>query len=136
MALRPADLPELDRLLSSMEQVRTDDFESGFIAESPQKLRRIHQYFAAIHGQAAYPAVRCNAPEFSAVIDAKRQLHPCFFISGPPGSVVRDDFVSALNGEAMTALRLAIRAGERPECATCVCSMWRNPETVGTWRAA
>jgi MoaA/NifB/PqqE/SkfB family radical SAM enzyme len=69
-----------------MEQRHAEEFRTGFIAESPQKLRRILQYFSAIHGRAPYPAVRCNAPEFSAVIDAQGRVQPCFFISGPPGA--------------------------------------------------
>ena len=50
------------------------EFARGFIAESPAKLRRIHQYFAALLGLGAFPAVRCNAPEFSAVIDAEGRV--------------------------------------------------------------
>jgi hypothetical protein len=30
----------------------------------------------------------------------------------------------------MRDLRAAIRAGERPECARCVCSMWRDPAAL------
>ena len=66
-----------------------EDFRSGFIAESPQKLRRILQYFAAVHGQGAYPPVRCNAPEFSAVIGATGRVQPCFFIAGPARCPIR-----------------------------------------------
>ncbi len=130
LALRPEDLPVLDRLLTSMEQVHAEDFRSGLIAESPRKLRRIQQYFAAVQDGGAYPAVRCNAPEFSAVVDAKGLVHPCFFISGPPRQAMPGDLAGALNGEAMRALREAIHGGERAECATCVCSMWRDLDTV------
>jgi hypothetical protein len=37
----------------------------------------------------------------------------------------------ALNTEPMAALRAIIRAGNRPECKTCVCSMWREPQNAG-----
>lgn len=124
LALLPADLPVLDAILRRLESGFPDLFRSGFIAESPRKLRRIHQYFAAVLGQGAYPTVRCNAPEFSAVIDARRRVHPCFFIAGPAQTGL--DLEDTLNGEAMVQLRAAVRAGERPECATCVCSMWRD----------
>ncbi len=58
-----------------------EEFRSGFIAESPRKLRRMHRYFSAVCGLGAYPPVRCNVPEFSAVIgaDGPREsllLHP------------------------------------------------------------
>ncbi len=119
-----------------MERECAADFRSGFIAESPAKLRRILQYFGALHGKAPYPSVRCNAPEFSAVIGASGRVQPCFFISGPAEAALRDggaspdDFSSALNGARMRALRTSIRAGERAECKTCVCSMWRDPNDL------
>jgi Fe-coproporphyrin III synthase len=65
LGLLPVDLPVFDEVLRTMERDHAEDFHSGFIAESPQKLRRILQYFAAIHGAGEYPPVRCNAPEFS-----------------------------------------------------------------------
>ena len=37
-----------------------EDFETGWIAESPAKIRRIAQYFLAHHGHAEFPGVRCN----------------------------------------------------------------------------
>jgi Fe-coproporphyrin III synthase len=130
VALGAEDLLLFERLLVSLEQEGALDFRSGFIAESPAKLRRILQYFAAVRGQGPYPPVRCNAPEFSAVIDAESRLHPCFFIPGPPGAVVGGNLSEGLNGSAMTLLRSSIREGKRPECATCVCSMWRDPEAL------
>jgi hypothetical protein len=90
-------------------------------------LRYIHQYFAAVCGAGAYPPVRCNAPQFSAVISAKRQVSPCFFIPGPPEASWEDDLGGVLNGDAMLTLRETIRSGSRRECATCVCSLWRDP---------
>jgi MoaA/NifB/PqqE/SkfB family radical SAM enzyme len=133
LALRPDDLPIFEAILNSMEEDHREDFRSGFIAESPQKLRRILQYFAAIHGRGAYPSVRCNAPEFSAVIGPTGRVQPCFFISGPAdaqlsetGARLGGDLTGVLNGGGMSALRAAIRDGQRAECKTCVCSLWRD----------
>jgi MoaA/NifB/PqqE/SkfB family radical SAM enzyme len=135
LALLPAELPELDDLLGAMEREIAADFSSGFIAENPRKLRRIWEYFAAIHGKAHYPEVRCNAPEFSAVVGASGRVQPCFFISGPAEATLRggtafDDLSRALNDERMRALRGLIRAGARAECKTCVCSMWRDTNNL------
>jgi Fe-coproporphyrin III synthase len=133
LALRPEDLPVLDELLRSMERDFEEDFRSAFIAESPQKLRRILQYFAAIHGSGEFPEVRCNAPEFSAVIGPTGQVQPCFFISGPADARLNTgagefemDLANTLNGKKMAAIRGDIRDGKRSECKTCVCSMWRD----------
>ncbi len=130
LALSEADLPVLEELLDSLERGHAEDFRSGFIAESPAKLRRILQYFSAIRARASYPAVRCNAPEFSAVVAANGRVQPCFFISGPPDDRLRGDFRAVLNSDAMIALRRDIGAGRRAECRTCVCHMWRDPDTV------
>lgn len=129
LALRAQDLPELERILSELERDYANDFQAGFIAESPPKLRRIHQYFSAVCGAGPYPPVRCNAPQFSAVINARRQVSPCFFIPGPPDALWQDDLGSILNGDSMIALRESIRTGQRSECATCVCALWREPDS-------
>lgn len=128
LALDVPDLAEFDALIAAMEGEFAADFASGFIAESPAKLRRIRDYFAGLHGLGPFPPVRCNAPEFSAVVGVDGQLSPCFFIPGPAeANVARIGMRAALEGTAMSALRADIRAGSRRECARCVCSMWREP---------
>jgi MoaA/NifB/PqqE/SkfB family radical SAM enzyme len=126
LALQPQDLSELEQILCRLERDYVEDFRSGFIAESPARLRRIHQYFSAICGTGAFPPTRCNAPEFSAVIDAKGRVNPCFFIAGPTEGQPQQELAAVLNGGPMLALREDIRAGVRSECATCVCSLWRE----------
>jgi Fe-coproporphyrin III synthase len=129
MALSAADLDVFAQLLAEMETGSSAEFHSRFIAESPLKLRRILQYFAAVQGRGSYPEVRCNAPEFSAVIGATGRVQPCFFIDGP--QTLGGDLPSRLNSPSMTALRATIRAGGRKECTTCVCTLWRDLDTIG-----
>ena len=131
LALRPEDLPICEHVLCSLEQDHAEDFRSAFIAESPEKLRRILQYFRAVCRLGPFPVVRCNAPEFSSVITAEGRAQPCFFIPGPPEALVRGDLGTALNGNTMVMLRKDIREGRRSECTTCVCSMWRDPSAFG-----
>jgi MoaA/NifB/PqqE/SkfB family radical SAM enzyme len=131
LALAPEDLEPFAQLLSVVERQFASQFRSGFIAESPAKLRRIHQYFAALHGRGAYPPVNCNAPEFSAVIGVRGEVRPCFFIPGPTDAAAQEsDLADSINAGSMTALRADIRAGERTECGTCVCSLYRDLDTV------
>jgi Fe-coproporphyrin III synthase len=130
LALTARDLPVLDRLLARLEREHADDFRMGFIAEPPAKLRRMRDYFAALLGQRAFPAVRCNAPEFSAVIDAEGRVAPCLFIAGPKEAPLAPRLAEALDHEAMRALRVAIRDRRRSECERCVCSVWREPEAL------
>jgi MoaA/NifB/PqqE/SkfB family radical SAM enzyme len=131
LALRPEDLLEFKQLLDDLERDYAEEFRSAFIAESPEKLRRILEYFTAVCRLGPFPVVRCNAPEFSSVITAEGRAQPCFFISGPPEALVRGDLGQALNGNAMVMLRKNIREGRRNECTTCVCSMWRDPSAFG-----
>jgi Fe-coproporphyrin III synthase len=129
LALSDADLPRLDELLHSLERDHAEDFRTRFIAESPAKLRRIRDYFAALQGSGAFPPVRCNAPEFSAVVGVDGRVAPCFFIPGPalaPGTKLG----AALDSGPMLELRNSISAGERRECERCVCSMWREPREL------
>jgi len=123
------DLALFAQVLDETERTHAQDFRSGFIAESPQKLRRILAYFAAIRGHGAFPAVRCNAPQFSAVIDAKLQMQPCFFIPGAPDARIQSDLKSVLNSAGMRDLRSSIHAGTRRECMSCVCPLWREPRS-------
>ena len=130
IALQASDLAAFGETLQRMEREHAGHFRCGFIAESPAKLRRLLDYYRALCGLGPFPPVRCNAPEFSAVIEATGRVNPCFFIAGAADAKVQDDLVPVLNTEAMMALRGAIREGRRPECVTCVCSMWRDPGDV------
>ena len=128
VALGAGDLPILERTIQGMEKECAGDFESGFIAENPGKLRRIWQYYSAVCGHGPYPPVHCNAPEFSAVVQADGRIRPCFFISGPQDFDATQNVEATLNATNMTGLRSDIRGGRRPECSTCVCSAWRDKE--------
>lgn len=125
IALRPDDLPPFAAALDTLEREHASEFSSGYIAESPPKLRRLWQYYAAICGLGPFPATHCNAPEFSAVIDAAGAVHPCFFIRGPDAPAARGELQASLQAPAMQQLRADIRDGRRAECEGCVCSMWR-----------
>jgi Fe-coproporphyrin III synthase len=133
VALQADDLPRLERVLNDLEREHIEDYRSGFIAESPQKMRRLLQYYAAICGIGTFPPTRCNAPDFSAVIAADGQVHPCFFISGPKLTVEGNGLAGVLNSSELMGLRADIRNGQRAECKTCVCTLWRNPADFSTW---
>ena len=84
LALRVDDLPVLDALLDALERDHAADFRTRFIAESPAKLRRLRDYFAALLGLGAFPPVRCNAPEFSAVVGVDGRVRRAFSFRLPP----------------------------------------------------
>lgn len=122
MALRPDDLPEFAAVLDRVEREYAGDFASGLIAESPAKLRRLHDYFTALQGLGPSPPVACNAPRVSAVVAADGGVQPCYFLPAT-GALGDDGLLAALNQPAGRALRIAVRTGARPECERCVCSL-------------
>ena len=130
LALSIDDVAEFEALIGTLESEHAADFRTRFIAESPAKLRRLRDYFAALLGLGAFPPVRCNAPEFSAVVGADGRVAPCFFIPAPALAPRAPELIASLASEPARALRAAIRAGERHECAKCVCSMWRDPAVL------
>jgi MoaA/NifB/PqqE/SkfB family radical SAM enzyme len=128
LALDADDVARFGALVDTLEHEEAAAFESGFIAESPAKLRRLRDYFGALCGLCAYPPVRCNAPAFSAVVGVDGRVSPCFFIAGT-GADTQAGLAAAIDDPAMEAQRAGIARGERAECARCVCSMWRDPES-------
>jgi MoaA/NifB/PqqE/SkfB family radical SAM enzyme len=126
IALQPDDLVAFELVLNDLVSRHAKDFDTGFIAESPQKLQRLLQYYRALSGHGDFPPVRCNAPEFSAVMEADGHVRPCFFIAGTSPATL--SLQAALESPPMGRLRAAIAAGGRSECRTCVCSMWCQPE--------
>jgi MoaA/NifB/PqqE/SkfB family radical SAM enzyme len=129
IALSSEELVAFAAVLGELERTEAPAFASRFIEESPLKLRRLHSYYAALAGQGDFPAVRCNAPEFSAVVQADGQVRPCFFIPGPP-ALPDASLSAALNAPMMRLLRDNIANGHRAECLRCVCAKWRESEAV------
>ena len=123
------DLPRFREVLSRLERELAEEIASGFVAESPEKLRRLLQVFAAHHGLDELPPVRCNAPRFSIVVRANGALQPCHFIEGRPpsgsGTLARD-----LNDPQLMAIRGEIRRGEREACLRCVCPSFKAPREL------
>jgi MoaA/NifB/PqqE/SkfB family radical SAM enzyme len=100
---------------------RADDFDAGFVAESPAKLRRLPQYYAASAGLAAFPPVECNAPYVSVVIEADGAVRPCFF--HPPVGSIRQMPLRRIVRENLPAFRATLSIDRNPICERCVCSM-------------
>jgi MoaA/NifB/PqqE/SkfB family radical SAM enzyme len=110
---------EIERLIGKQSQA----FEPGFIAESPEKLRRIVLHFRASIGQVEAIAPRCNAPWVSAVIEAGGDVRPCFF--HPPLGNTRDNTLDEiLNGTHALQFRANLDIASDPICRRCVCSLY------------
>ncbi|MDE3199247.1 MAG: radical SAM protein [Acidobacteriota bacterium] len=124
-ALRAEDLAILDAEIGRLERF------GGFVAESPEKLRRIAGHFRAHLGLSPPLPPKCNAPWVSAVVEADGAVRPCFF-HRPIGRLNGAGLTEVLNGPAGVEFRKSLRVEEDPTCRQCVCTLFRktagNPE--------
>ncbi len=141
LSLSLAEIDALSDIIEATTIQYADAFSNGRMAESPEKLRRILiDYFRALHNIQPFPQVRCNAPHFSTVIEVDGTLRPCYFLPGygrlrpqtkADGRVgLAEPLQAAVNSAAAQALRKAYRTGARPECARCVCPLYKGPRAL------
>ena len=116
---------QIDRLEAEVQRVitaRAQDIESGFIRESPEKLRRIVHHFRAELGLVEAIAPQCNAPWVSAVVEADGAVRPCFFHK-PLGNVTRKGLRQIINSPEAVRFRADLEVATNPVCRRCVCSL-------------
>jgi Fe-coproporphyrin III synthase len=121
------DEPESAELCERIEEFIAGhgaDFASRFIAETPDRLRRLGQYYCAVHGKCEFPEVRCRAPWVSTVIETDGTVRPCFFHDAL-GNIHENDLYAILNSEKAVAFRGALDVRSDPICKRCVCTF--NP---------
>ena len=133
IALDAEQLPDLAAEIDALEGEYAGDFESGYIAESPQKLRhRLHQYYAALLGQATFQPNTCNAPWVSSVIEADGTVRPCFFqpslgniASASPNDITQHGsaLAAVLNSPHAIAWRRGLDTNRNDICKRCVCTL-------------
>jgi MoaA/NifB/PqqE/SkfB family radical SAM enzyme len=124
VALERADIPLLVAELDAMEHECAADFASGFIAESPAKLRkRLGQYYSALLGDADFAPNDCNAPWVSSVIESDGTVRPCFF-QPPLGNILSGQSLGEiLNSEEAMAWRQGLDVRRDAICRKCVCTL-------------
>lgn len=124
VALSREDLSVLASELDALERDNATDFDTGFIAESPEKLRRrLHDYYAALLGTGDFAPNQCNAPWVSTVIESDGTVRPCFF-QPPLGNI---NSAPSLGAIINSADAIAWRQGLDPRrdsiCRKCVCTL-------------
>jgi len=127
LALDEDEIDDFEAIVERTISVYARDFDSGFVAESPDRLRRLPRYYAALRGDAPFPRVSCNAPWVSVVVEANGSVRPCFF-HGSIGNL-REAPLSAIVGRDLRAFRESFNVGADPVCVRCVCSFktsWRS----------
>ena len=123
VGLTSGEVPALEREIEAMIESNAG---SGFVLESPEKLRRILHHFRAYLGLTEPVSPRCNAPWVSVVIESDGTVRPCFFHE-PIGNTTGRTLIEVLNGPRAVEFRESLRVAENPVCRRCVCSlMWNN----------
>ncbi len=127
IALEADEVRAFEEVVEHTIAVYHYDFESGFVAESPDKLRRLPRYYAALGGAESFPSVSCNAPSVSVVVEANGDVRPCFFHDAI-GNVRRRPLASIVT-ENLRKFRSALDVAANTTCQRCVCSLktgWRR----------
>lgn len=123
VALSPNEVATFDAIMEEVIASRAADFASGFIAEDPDKLRRLVRYYAALNGGGDFPATRCNAPWVSTVVEADGTVRPCFFHHAL-GNIRDQSLGDILNSPDAIAFRRHLDVTTDPICRKCVCTLY------------
>ena len=127
LALDRGEIAEFEAVIARTLVTHEAAFASGFVAESPEKLRRLPRYFRALGGLEPFPAVECNAPWVSVVVEANGVVRPCFFHDAIGN--VREAPLEEIVANNLRAFRDSFSVGGNPVCERCVCSLktgWRS----------
>jgi len=111
-----------EHLVESTIQQFPDLYEKKFIAENPQKMREIVQYYKALLNKDNFPVKRCNAPWVSAVIETDGEVKPCFFHKSY-GNISTSSVENILNSREAISFRKNLNMKKDATCARCVCSL-------------
>jgi MoaA/NifB/PqqE/SkfB family radical SAM enzyme len=122
VALSQQELRTLEAEIDSLIRENFADINSGYIAESPDKLRHIARHFRAHLGLERNESPQCNAPWTSAVVEVDGTVRPCFF-HRPIGNVHKMSLEEVINGGDALAFRSALDVPSNPTCNRCVCSL-------------
>jgi Fe-coproporphyrin III synthase len=123
MTLDTQQIDVLEREIEGLIHEYRSDIDSGFVVETPAKLRRIVQQFRVYTGQAQPVAPRCNAPWVSAVVDAEGAVRPCFFHPAF-GNIHASSLEEIVNGPQAMRFRSELDIENNPICRRCVCSLY------------
>lgn len=126
IALSEEETHVLEKILRDSFESHRAVYESGFIAETPEKMLTIVQHYRALLGLESFPAKKCNAPWVSAVIESNGDVMPCFF-HPPYGNIHREGFREIMNGAEAKQFRRELNVETNAICQQCVCSLHLSP---------
>jgi MoaA/NifB/PqqE/SkfB family radical SAM enzyme len=120
------ELPALQAAVQELIKYHHSAIEAHFIAESPEKLKKIYGYYAAYYGKNPFPYKKCNAPWVSTVIEADGAVRPCFFHE-PFGNIHQQKLDAIINSQSAIAFRKNLDMDKDATCVKCVCYLNLSP---------
>jgi MoaA/NifB/PqqE/SkfB family radical SAM enzyme len=124
--LLPEEMERFKQVIENLIVTHSEDFKNRFISESPEKIRRFYEYYAAFQGLTQFPSVRCNAPWVSAVIEADGTVRPCFFHE-VIGDIRKNSLLEIINSDKSISFRKNLDVSTNAICEKCVCSLNLSP---------
>jgi MoaA/NifB/PqqE/SkfB family radical SAM enzyme len=122
IGLSTAEVDALDAEIEALIAETPCGTTDAFVAETPDKLRRIARHFRVHLGLQPAEAPMCNAPWVSAVIEVDGSVRPCFF-HPPIGNLQEGTLESILNAPQARSFRENLVVQNDPICLRCVCSL-------------
>ena len=126
--LNENELEELKLITEFIIEKYTTGTDRGFIAEGPEKLRKIPGYYGAFYYLNPFPYKKCNAPWVSAVVEADGTVRPCFF-HAPIGNIRQASLEKILNSDESIRFRKELDMDKDSTCVKCVCYLHLSPGT-------
>lgn len=122
VGLSVKELHALESEIELLIQESSQDWEDGFLSETPDKLRRIVRHFSVQLGLRKSESPVCNAPWVSAVVETDGSVRPCFF-HPPVGNLREDSLENVINSKSALDFRAELDISTNPICNRCVCSL-------------
>ena len=120
LLLNREELAGMSHIIDDMISSYRSEFDEYFIAESPEKIKKIYQYYAAFHGLNEFPFKKCNAPWVSTVVEPDGNVRPCFFHE-PYGNISEGALQEIVNSDKAIGFRRSLDVQMNPICQKCVC---------------
>ncbi len=114
------DLAILKNVIQKLMTDYKKEFENNFIAESPEKIQKIYEYYAAYYEMNSFPYKKCNAPWVSTVVEADGTVRSCFFHEAL-GNIRNGSLQTILNSARAIDFRKHLNVDTNETCKKCVC---------------
>jgi radical SAM protein with 4Fe4S-binding SPASM domain len=120
LTLSSSKIDDMEIQLNNLIEMHKEDFESGFIAHSPEKLKYLLiDYYREIEGGACRK-LKCNSPWTSVVIEYDGTLRPCFPMSEYANINDFKSMKEALNSTKAQSMRKNLVIEKNDICRRCV----------------